>query len=151
MNPLQTLETWLRKHDSHFGRAIAAENWRFWAVTVPLLLIAGSANGLPGIGLGVLVLLPILGAVYRKLLDAGLQPWLIFSIAVGLILLQFSAPMLQFFSASGPRAAVASIPIGDWLFIGGYLALQLFVLVLLTCETEPATNQYGPNPYEVVP
>ena len=151
MNPLQSTETWLRKLALFSGCATATKFWRIWAAKVALLLIAGSVNSFFGLGLGVLMFLPALSAGYRKLSDAGLQPRLIVPIAVGLIILQFTAPMLQLFAAFDLRAMAAILPIGDWLLIVGCLALQLFVLVLLIRETEPATSQYGPSPYEVAP
>lgn len=135
-------------------------DWMFFTQTVTVTTDAGSATAArsnqPVQGLfGLVTLLPHLAVAWRRMHDTGRSGFyvlfpLLLSVAAGLILL-FGIGLAEAF-ASGGSMDILFTRLTLLVLIPTVIVLMispLLVLWWLSRPSQPGTNDYGPNPYEV--
>jgi uncharacterized membrane protein YhaH (DUF805 family) len=116
-------------------------------------------NGGPVTALwGLVVLLPLLAASWRRLHDAGRPGWYVllpFLVMLVVLLTMFASMGAFSGDWSNPETALARLEaFGPGLFalcILGIFATFIVLLVFLCQRSQPGPNRYGPPPSEVTP
>lgn len=150
MNPVEAVQSCLRKYAAFSGRAPRAEYWWFilFAIIVGAIALVidmqlwgevwiGNFAVLPLLDISTLLLfLPSVAVAVRRLHDIGIggAGWVAF-----VVLIQIAA-----------LGGEALIPLQDGASVAFTLALGIAAIVLLVQyvrPSQPNTNQYGPPPY----
>ena len=171
----QAVRTCLRKYVTFTGRAARAEFWWFalfcllggivaglidFAVFGPprvetahapgaVAVAAQSRGPLQGL-FSLAVFLPSLAAGWRRMHDTGRSGlYLFFPLGV-MIVTMLLAPLAGLSPFGGTLATPPALPL-LWIVMLIVALSPLLVLWWLTRPSQPGSNPYGPNPYEVTP
>ncbi|KIC40050.1 hypothetical protein RA27_14495 [Ruegeria sp. ANG-R] len=114
-------------------------------------------SGLPGTVFLLIVIVPGLALTSRRLHDVGYSAWWIVALVVTIVV-AFSTAVLGTIGWSATihaltttgRVVVSGGPAVELALVTIVASIVIFVVWLCT-KFEPGTNQYGPNPTEVIP
>ncbi|TYB90220.1 DUF805 domain-containing protein [Oceaniovalibus sp. ACAM 378] len=172
MTFVTAIRTCLRKYVTFSGRASRSEYWFFVLFLVLGTVALGffdmalfgtemmetgpgqmtmQSNGPLASLFGLATILPALSAGWRRMHDSGRSG---FHLLYPLIVIVGIMGAMSFFGGLGPMHGGTSGPIAMIVLVPAFIIFAispLLVLWWLTRPSEPGTNSYGANPYEVNP